>query len=50
VVDAKRLTWLFISGCAIAAWVVGYGMGYRKGVKDAIAGDGIKAKHRVDAE
>jgi len=24
------LTWLFIAGCAVAAWVVGCGMGYRK--------------------
>src|SRR5712672_3108547 len=26
------LTWLFIAGCAVAAWLVGYGMGYRRGV------------------
>jgi len=44
------LTWLLIAGCALAAWVVGYGMGYRRGVKDAITGDGIKAKRRVNAE
>ena len=44
------LTWLLIAGCAIAAWVVGYGMGYRRGVKDAITGGGIKAKHRINAE
>jgi len=30
------LTWLFVAGCAIAAWVGGYGVGYRRGVKDAM--------------
>ena len=29
------LTWLFILGCAVAAWaVVGYGWGYGRGVRD----------------
>jgi hypothetical protein len=42
------LTWLFISGCALAAWIVGYGMGYRRGVKDAISDHIINAAHRVN--
>jgi hypothetical protein len=33
------LTWVFILGCAVAAWVVGYGMGYRRGVRDAVKED-----------
>ena len=37
------LTWLFIAGCAVAAWLVGYGMGYRRGVRDAIGDKILKA-------
>jgi hypothetical protein len=44
------LTWLFIVGCAAAGWVVGFGMGYRRGVKDAIHGDIAKADHRLRGE
>jgi len=40
------LTLLFISGCAVAAWVFGYGMGYRKGVTDAMTANVFKADHR----
>ena len=31
--------WLLFSGCAVTAWLVGYGMGYLKGVKDTIPAD-----------
>ena len=30
------LIWLFILGCAVAAWVLGYGIGYRRGIRDAM--------------
>jgi hypothetical protein len=38
--------WFLIVGCAVAAWFVGYGMGYRHGVRDAITDNIIKADHR----
>jgi hypothetical protein len=44
------LTWLFISGCAVVAWVVGYGVGYRGGVRDAIIGSIPKTDHRFDRD
>jgi len=28
--------WLIFSGCAVSAWLIGYGMGYLRGVRDAI--------------
>jgi hypothetical protein len=32
-----------ILGCAVAAWIVGYGTGYRKGARDAIRDKILKA-------
>ena len=31
------LTWLFIVACAVAGWLAGFGMGYRRGVNDEIS-------------
>jgi hypothetical protein len=28
--------WILFSGCAVTAWLIGYGMGYLKGVRDTI--------------
>ena len=39
-----------IFGCAAAGWTVGFGMGYRRGVNDAIAHDVACAEQRVSAE
>ena len=40
-----------ILGCAVAAaWLIGYGKGYRRGVADAITDDIIKADHRFPGE
>jgi hypothetical protein len=36
------LTWLFIAGCSVAAWLIGYGTGYRRGVNDALNGSSIR--------
>jgi hypothetical protein len=44
------LTWLFIAACAVAVWVVGYGMGYRRGVYDTINGGAGKFDHRLDGD
>ena len=41
---------LAIFGYSAAGWVVGFGMGYRRGVNDAIAHDIACAEHRVSAE
>ena len=27
--------WLLVSGCALSAWLTGYGMGYLRGTRDA---------------
>jgi hypothetical protein len=29
-------SWFLFSGCALCAWLIGYGMGYIRGAKDAI--------------
>jgi len=42
--------WLLIFGCAAGGWVLGFGMGYGRGVKDAATGDIIRADHRVGIE
>jgi hypothetical protein len=44
------LTCLFIAGCTVAAWVIGYGMGYRRGVNDAISGSIRKPDHRLNGD
>jgi hypothetical protein len=49
VIEAARVC-LLIFGCAAAAWAVGFGMGYRRGVNDAIANDIACADHRLNAE
>ena len=33
-------------GCAAAGWVVGFGMGYRRGATDGIADRPLNADHR----
>ncbi|HEX3524923.1 MAG TPA: hypothetical protein VHT52_22910 [Stellaceae bacterium] len=41
---------LTVFTCMAAGWVVGFGMGYRRGVNDTIAHDIACAEHRVSAE
>lgn len=41
---------LTIFGGVGAGWAVGFGMGYRRGVNDAIAHDVACAEQRVSAE
>jgi hypothetical protein len=41
---------LAIFGSVAAGWAVGFGMGYRRGVNDAIANDISCADQRVSAE
>jgi hypothetical protein len=33
--------WFIFSGCALCAWLVGYGMGYLRGGKDAITANAL---------
>ena len=40
--------WLIVFGCAAAAWAVGFGIGYRRGVNDAINGGVRKPDHRTN--
>jgi hypothetical protein len=47
--EAVRI-WFLVFGCAAAGWAVGFGMGYRRGVNDAIAQDIACADHRVSTE
>jgi hypothetical protein len=42
--------YLALLGCAAAGWAVGFGMGYRRGVNDAMTGDIVGADHRVNAD
>ena len=49
VIEAARICFLIL-GCAAASWAVGFGMGYRRGVNDAIANDIACADHRANAE
>jgi len=37
--NAMAFFWILFSGCAVLAWLVGYGMGYLKGVRDTIPAD-----------
>jgi hypothetical protein len=37
--NAMAFFWLLFSGCAVLAWLVGYGVGYLKGVRDTIPAD-----------
>jgi hypothetical protein len=41
---------LSVFACMAAGWVVGFGMGYRRGVNDTIAHDIACAEHPVSAE
>ena len=49
VLDVVRIC-LATFGCVAAGWAVGFGMGYRRGVNDAIAHDIACADHRVSAD
>ena len=42
--------WLGIFGYMAAAWAVGFGMGYRRGVHDAMTDNILKADHRVGGD
>jgi hypothetical protein len=44
------LIWTIALGGAGGAWIAGYHMGYRRGVKDAITGDIVRADHRVNVD
>jgi hypothetical protein len=47
--DVARIC-LAVFACMAAGWVVGFGMGYRRGVNDTIAHDIACAEYRVSAE
>jgi len=33
------LFWLLFLGCTVSAWLIGYGMGYLRGARDAATAD-----------
>ena len=47
--EAARV-WLVVLACAAAGWAVGFGMGYRRGVNDAITGGAGKPDHRLEGD
>ena len=47
--EAARI-YLVMLGCAVAGWAVGFGMGYRRGVNDAMTGDIGRADHRINID
>ena len=46
VIEAARIC-LLVFGCAAAGWALGFGMGYRRGVNDAIVSEVDCAGHRL---
>jgi hypothetical protein len=48
--DMSNFMWFVILGCSVAAWAIGYGMGYRRGVRDAITVDIPNGDHRMNGE
>lgn len=47
--EAARIC-LVILGCAGAGWALGFGMGYRRGATDAVAGEIFKPDHRYNGD
>jgi hypothetical protein len=47
--EAARV-WLVGFVCAAAGWAVGFGMGYRRGVNDAITGGAGKPDHGLEGD
>jgi hypothetical protein len=42
--------WLIFSVCAVTAWLIGYGMGYLRGVREANIGKGAAGDYRFNGE
>ena len=49
VLEAARI-WVLIFGCAAGGWALGFGMGYCRGVRDAVTDDIVRADHRVSLD
>jgi hypothetical protein len=47
--EAARIC-IIIVGCAAAGWAIGFGMGYRRGVRDAIANEILAPNHWFNGE
>jgi len=47
--EAVRI-WLVVFGCAAGGWAIGFAMGYRRGVNDAICDDIFKPDHRFNGD
>ena len=44
------MMWFLIPSYALVSWLIGYDMGYRRGVRDAINDDIAEADHLVNAD
>jgi predicted naringenin-chalcone synthase len=49
VLDAVRI-WVLIFGCAAGGWALGFGMGYCRGVRDAVMDDIVTSDHPVSLD
>lgn len=47
--EAVRI-WLVVFGCAAGGWAIGFAMGYRRGVNDALIGGIRKPDHRLNGD
>jgi hypothetical protein len=47
--EAIRI-WLVVFGCAAGGWAIGFAMGYRRGVNDALKGSIRQPDHRLNEE
>jgi len=42
--------WIIVFACAAGGWAIGFAMGYRRGVNDAIIGSIRKPDHRLNGD
>jgi hypothetical protein len=47
--EAVRI-WLVVFGCTAGGWAIGFAMGYRRGVNDALIGSFRKPDHRLSGD
>jgi hypothetical protein len=45
-VTQAMIFWLLFLCCALSAWLIGYGMGYLRGVREAITGDAFRKRNQ----
>jgi hypothetical protein len=48
--DEQLMMWFLIPSYALVSWLIGYDMGYRRGVRDAINDDIAEADQLVNGD